>query len=109
MNKRELPSSANSYWPLNKKRRESKESLQQRETGPYHLRPRNSYQRSWFKTYRRRGILVYIWFWVRGVDRKLTITLKLHSHQGCQRRANQRLHLARDVVPNWLTLVALVL
>ncbi|GFX20697.1 hypothetical protein TNCV_77551 [Trichonephila clavipes] len=41
MNKRGLPSSANSNWPLNKKRRESKESLQQRDTDPYHLRPRN--------------------------------------------------------------------
>ncbi|GFV82833.1 hypothetical protein TNCV_4148011 [Trichonephila clavipes] len=29
-------------------------------------------------------------------------TLKLHSHQGCQRRANQRLHLARDEVSDWL-------
>ncbi|GFW38556.1 hypothetical protein TNCV_4149281 [Trichonephila clavipes] len=33
INKRKLPSSANSNWPLKKKRRESKESLQQRETG----------------------------------------------------------------------------
>ncbi|GFT25991.1 hypothetical protein TNCV_5126531 [Trichonephila clavipes] len=29
MNKRKLPSSANSNWPLNKKLRESKEPLQQ--------------------------------------------------------------------------------
>ncbi|GFY76169.1 hypothetical protein TNIN_498531 [Trichonephila inaurata madagascariensis] len=41
MNNRGLPSSANSSWPLNKKRLESKESLQRRETDPYHLRPRN--------------------------------------------------------------------
>ncbi|GFX82859.1 hypothetical protein TNCV_2958151 [Trichonephila clavipes] len=41
MNKRGLPSSANSNWPLNKKLRECKESFQQRETGLYHIRPRN--------------------------------------------------------------------
>ncbi|GFY46344.1 hypothetical protein TNIN_269441 [Trichonephila inaurata madagascariensis] len=41
MNKRKLSSSANSNWPLNKKLRESKESLQQGKTGSYHLRPRN--------------------------------------------------------------------
>ncbi|GFW00048.1 hypothetical protein TNCV_3568381 [Trichonephila clavipes] len=31
-----------------------------------------------------------------------SITLKLHSHQSCQRRANQRLHLGRDEVSDWL-------
>ncbi|GFS60852.1 hypothetical protein TNIN_83931 [Trichonephila inaurata madagascariensis] len=41
MNKRGLASSSNSNCPLNKKRQESKESLQKRETDPYHLRPRN--------------------------------------------------------------------
>ncbi|GFV51827.1 hypothetical protein TNCV_1321831 [Trichonephila clavipes] len=27
---------------------------------------------------------------------------KLNSHQGCQRRANQRLHLGRNEVSDWL-------
>ncbi|GFT56098.1 transposable element Tcb2 transposase [Trichonephila clavipes] len=41
LNKRGLPSSSNSNYPLNKKLRQSEASPPQRETGPYHLRPRN--------------------------------------------------------------------
>ncbi|GFY65630.1 uncharacterized protein TNIN_223731 [Trichonephila inaurata madagascariensis] len=43
LNNRGLPSShtSNSNCPLNKKLRQSKESFQKRETGPYHLRSRN--------------------------------------------------------------------
>ncbi|GFY80180.1 hypothetical protein TNIN_251521 [Trichonephila inaurata madagascariensis] len=40
-NKRSLASSSNSNWPLKKRLRESKESLQQGRTSPFHLRPRN--------------------------------------------------------------------
>ncbi|GFY79508.1 hypothetical protein TNIN_251 [Trichonephila inaurata madagascariensis] len=41
LNKRGLPSSSNPKCPLNKKLRQSEVSLHQRETGLYHLRPRN--------------------------------------------------------------------
>ncbi|GFT76474.1 hypothetical protein TNCV_3022501 [Trichonephila clavipes] len=33
---------------------------------------------------------------------KLSSNLKLHSHQGSQRLANQRLHFARDEASDWL-------
>ncbi|GFY74459.1 hypothetical protein TNIN_408141, partial [Trichonephila inaurata madagascariensis] len=41
LNKRGLPSSSNLNCHLNKKLRQSEESIQQREAGPYHLCPRN--------------------------------------------------------------------
>ncbi|GFU52078.1 hypothetical protein TNCV_3225001 [Trichonephila clavipes] len=41
--KRGLPSSSNSNGPFNKKLEQSEASIQQRETGPYHLRPRNRF------------------------------------------------------------------